>query len=525
MFQYLHRMQLVILLGVFIPVTQATAQWDSFRNGGASRAEEPLPTSWSLESGISWQRELIGYGQSAPVVWNNNLYVTSVLGPNKEECVLTSLDVKSGTEFWNYLTPSATTTTSNYMHSRAAPTPLVDEQGVYAFYEGGNLLAWNHAGKILWQRNLSQDYGPFENNHGLGSSPAQTESLILLNLEHQGPSCLLAIKKQSGETIWKADRPSGSSWTSPIVRKTSEGDEVIISSAGTITSYAIDTGKERWSISGLEGNSVPSPSLVSNLLITGARLPEFGSSRIAAESNLCLLLNSSPAELPTVKWRAEKAVCDYASPVVCDNSVYFLSKVGVLHCLDLQTGELQYATRLGCECWATPIVSEDRIYFFGKNGESKIIAAGPEFELIASNSLWNPDAPPAPETYREFTGESHRHGEDSSTETADNASEGEEKAGGSRFTRMILRSDTNGNGVLEADEFPEAMREMLKRGDLNQDGKIDESEMTEMEKSFRERRAGSQDSARDPIVYGAAASDGSLFIRTGTRMYCIREVQ
>tara|TARA_E500000305_G_C3995879_1_gene224512 strand:- start:658 stop:1380 length:723 start_codon:yes stop_codon:yes gene_type:complete len=240
---------------------------------------------------------------------------------------------------------------------------------------------------------------------------------------------------------------------------------------------------------------------------------------------MCLLLSPSSTEMPTVKWRAEKAVCDYASPVVCENSVYFLSKVGVLHCLDLQTGEMQYATRLGCECWATPIVSEKQIYFFGKNGETKIVAAGPEFELIATNALWNSEDPPAPETYREFTGESHRHGEDSSSATANDASEGEEKTGGSRFSRMILRSDTNGNGVLEADEFPEAMREMLKRGDQNQDGKIDKSEMTEMEKSFRERRAGSQDSARDPIVYGAAASDGSLFIRTGTRVYCIREVQ
>jgi hypothetical protein len=43
-----------------------------------------------------------------------------------------------------------------------------------------------------------------------------------------------------------------------------------------------------------------------------------------------------------------------------------------------------------------------------------------------------------------------------------------------------------------------------------------------MEESFRKRREGSKDSARDPIVYGVAAADGAFVIRTGTRLYCVR---
>jgi len=46
-------------------------------------------------------------------------------------------------------------------------------------------------------------------------------------------------------------------------------------------------------------------------------------------------------------------------------------------------------------------------------------------------------------------------------------------------------------------------------------------EFRAMEESFRKRREGSRDSARDPIVYGVVAADGAFVIRTGTRLFCV----
>ena len=65
-------------------------------------------------------------------------------------------------------------------------------------------------------------------------------------------------------------------------------------------------------------------------------------------------------------------------------------------------------------------------------------------------------------------------------------------------------------------------KEMMTRVDLNKDNLIDAEELKAMEESFRKRREGSKDSARDPIVYGVAAADGAFLIRTGTRLFCVR---
>jgi hypothetical protein len=61
------------------------------------------------------------------------------------------------------------------------------------------------------------------------------------------------------------------------------------------------------------------------------------------------------------------------------------------------TGEQRYAERIASTCWAQPIASGDRIYFFGKNGLTTVIRAGPTFEKLATNALWDAENPPLPD--------------------------------------------------------------------------------------------------------------------------------
>lgn len=86
----------------------------------------------------------------------------------------------------------------------------------------------------------------------------------------------------------------------------------------------------------------------------------------------------------------------------------------------------------------------------------------------------------------------------------------------------LMKGDANGDGILQSDEMSADFKPMLVRIDTNADGSLDQAELKAMADSFAARRADSQSSARDPIVYGAAASDGKIIIRTGTRLYCIQ---
>lgn len=521
------------------------AAWSSFRNGGSSTAKGTYPKLWSASSGIAWQKELEGYGQSSPVVLGNHVFVSTVIGPRKDECCLSCYDIASGDSVWSFRHAASTTAPSNYSASRAAPTPLVDSNAAYAFFEGGDVFAVSHEGKALWHRSLTKDYGRFENNHGLGSSPAQTDDLVIINIEHKGPSYLLALNKKTGETVWKTERPSGSSWTSPIVAETTRGAQIIVSSGGSVTAYDPSNGSQVWTIGGLAGNSVPSPVASNSRLYVGARVPEFGSTQEAAQSNLCLQLDASGATDHQVLWRASKAFCDYASPVVNGDCVYYLNNVGVLYCLNAHTGDVHYTERLGTTCWATPVVSGDLTYFFGKDGTTQVIRTGKTFEKVATNLLWDPMSPPKPETYTESegsayergagestasksTGESKDSGDDKSRSgsgegAASEAGTGRRSGRGAGMMAALTKGDANGDGIITEQELPPEFREMLPRIDLNGDKSLDAAELKAMEESFRRRREGSRDAARDPIVYGVAAVDGTFLIRTGTRLYCVRE--
>jgi outer membrane protein assembly factor BamB len=522
---------LVLPLSFALGGENSASNWPEFRNGGSSTSASTVPDTWSPESGIAWQKELPGYGQSCPVVFNSRVFLTAVVGPMKDQCAVICLDLKTGEQIWSYELEASTKSASNYMAARSAPTPMADENGAYAFFEGGDVVALNLDGSEKWKRSLTTDYGAFENNHGLGSSPTQTKDLVIINIEHKGPSYLVAIEKATGKTIWKSDRPSGSSWTSPIVVEHEGREIIIVSSGGTVDGYDPADGKQIWTVGGLSGNSVPSPTAVGPYLFVGARIPEFGSTQDAAQSNLCIKLDTTPEGKHEVMWRASKAVCDYASPVVDRDCAYYLNSVGVLFCIDSATGETHYTQRLGTTCWATPIVAGENIFFFGKDGTTQVIKSGPTFVKVATNQLWDPRNAPTPETYKETQG-GHGHGEASGGTTSEEKSKTVEStepaAGGPPSGRrgggmmaMLLKSDANGDGIISADELPSDFKEMLPRVDLNRDNAIDAAEMKAMEESFRKRREGSQALARDPIVYGVAAADGAFIIRTGTRLFCV----
>jgi outer membrane protein assembly factor BamB len=91
-----------------------------------------------------------------------------------------------------------------------------------------------------------------------------------------------------------------------------------------------------------------------------------------------------------VLWRNEHSTPSFASPIVYRGHAYWVNTVGVVHCFDAASGQLRYAERIRQSCWATPLGRGDRIYFFGKDGLTSVLRAGPEFELLAENQLWDP---------------------------------------------------------------------------------------------------------------------------------------
>jgi outer membrane protein assembly factor BamB len=359
-----------------------TKVWPGFRGAGDSHTEASgLPLEWSDNKNIAWNVSLPGYGQSSPVVWQNKIFLTAIQGANKEKLLIACFDLKSGRQLWLKEFAATFTMKDSGTVSKAAPTPAVDAKRVYVFFESGDLLAFDHKGNLQWQRKLAEEYGGYKTNHGLGSSLAMTDKAVTLLVVHSGPSYLLAVDKQTGRNLWKTDRPSGGGWSTPTVITSQNKQQILISVSGGVTAYDAAAGGQLWTVGGLKGNNIPSPSvdLEQNIVVAGSSdkgmnvAIKLGGAGDVSESN--------------VLWRAQEATANFSSPLIHQGHVYFINKVGVAFCLDLKTGDERWRQRLGGEVWASPLAAGDRVYFFGIDGKTFVLRAGAKLEQLALNEL------------------------------------------------------------------------------------------------------------------------------------------
>lgn len=440
------------------PALEAADSWTGFRGNGSNISQATnLPVKWSAEEGIRWKQTVPGYGQSSPVVWKNLVFVTSIEGPQQESCLLHAYDLASGKLLWSKTIKASQTKKSSSTVTRAAPTPVVDENGIYAFYESGDVVAFTHAGEQLWHRSLVKDYGSFVSNHGIGNSLAQTADQVIVLTAHDGPSYLLALDKKTGKNNWKTDREEGVAWTSPTIADRNGTPEIIVSARGSVDGYDGITGKKLWSHTGISGNTIPSASVLGDTILIGAATDRRNPNAAkASESNCCLkLVTKQGKPAYEVLWKADKAVSYYCTPLAYQGCAYFVNKVGVVFCLDLETGKQLYAERLSGPCWSSPLAAGEQIYFFSKNGKTDVLQPGTEFKLLSSNTLF------------------------ADKEEPDSKPKAEKPAEKKESSESNSRSMRRGGGGYQLGE----------------------------------------------TVYGTAAVDQSILVRTGTELYCIGSPQ
>ena len=466
--------------------------WTSFRDGGiGSSREAVVPLEWSPEKGILWQIETRGYGQSSPLLWNDFIYITYVDGPYKDLSVVAAIDLTTGLVRWEYEFPTSQTDSSWYAESRAAPTPVIDKDGIYSFFEGGDLLAIDHRGTLKWHRSLTKDYGEIDSGHGLGASLAQSDEAVFVLVEHQGPSYLLSIDKESGRNLWKTERSTGISWASPIVAELQGRRQIIVSSNGSVIGYDASDGSIIWSHDKVVGNTMASVTVKDNQVFVGAK----------GDSGTFCLEFTADSKLGTYRkiWENVEAVCNYASPLVWEENVYIVDSRGFVHCLNRYDGKHRFEEKLSDVCWATPFVADGHVLFFSKNGVGTVIKGTTNYDEISTNHLWDLENPPYPESYVQNPPES--------------------SSSSPSFIDRLNKSDQDGDGLVVPAELHSSLKRSFSRLDENEDGVIDKNEIAKVADRIRANSASNV--FDDPIVYGSIVGKRSIIVRTGTRLYNI----
>src|SRR5687767_8078467 len=123
----------------------------------------------------------------------------------KDKCHVLALSLHDGKLLWRHSFESSDKAENNSYISKAAPTPVTDGRLIYAFFESGDVVALTLTGQEQWKHNVATECGKLQSRHGLAASPIQSDDAVILLVDHDGPSYLLAFNKRTGDLLWKTE--------------------------------------------------------------------------------------------------------------------------------------------------------------------------------------------------------------------------------------------------------------------------------------------------------------------------------
>ena len=86
-------------------------------------------------------------------------------------------------------------------------------------------------------------------------------------------------------------------------------------------------------------------------------------------------------------WHVPTGAAYVSSVVHYDGVVYFASDLGILQAADAETGERLFQGRTGNLYTAAPVAGDGKVYFVSEDGETVVLKASREFEILARNSI------------------------------------------------------------------------------------------------------------------------------------------
>jgi len=375
--------------------------WPGWRGprGDGTSYEKNVPTNWNGATGenIVWNVPVPGIGHSSPIVWGDHIFVVSCL-EKEEQRVLLCLDRKSGKTLWQKTVVKSLLETKHNLNSFASGTPATDGKLVYVTFlevDGSTIpaknvgrarpvtpgqmvvAAYDFDGNQKWQVKP----GEFVSVHGYCSCPVLYKDLVIVNGDHDGDSYILALRKSSGETVWKVDREHKTrSYVTPIIRDVAGKTQMVISGSMCVCSYDPASGKRIWKIDGPTEQYVASPVFDGEKFYMAAGFPTHHVMGIKPDG-------TGNVTESHVAWHVKTAKCYVPSPVLAKDYLFVADDRGTANCFDTETGERLWQERLGNHYSASLVSAGGLSYFLADNGIMKIVRPGEKLDVIAENEL------------------------------------------------------------------------------------------------------------------------------------------
>jgi outer membrane protein assembly factor BamB len=399
----------ILFASILLSAQVRAANWPQWRgpNFNGSSDEKGLPEKFSKESAV-WTLDLPGPSASTPVIWEDRIFVST---PDEKTKTLQCLcvDRKTGKVLWDK-------TVGEGMISRdeksnfAAPSPVADKDKVFFFFSDGPLIAFDHAGKELWKRNITKDYGDFAFQWTFSSSPTLYNGKLYLQIlqrdvpvhgkgKQNGESFLLGLDPNSGKTIWQIPRPneavaeSKESYATPIPNEWDGRREVLVAGGDCLTGHDPDSGKELWRWGTWNPNKISHWRLVPTPVAGGgvvlACAPK-GDPVYAIKLGGNGTLNDS-----AIAWKSSEhreVSSDVPTPAFYDGDFFILGDgKRTLSRVEPATGKIKWSAEVPGrkKLEASPTVADGKVYFMNFGGELTVFDAN-KGELLATIPMGEP---------------------------------------------------------------------------------------------------------------------------------------
>jgi len=396
--------------------------WPSFRGlfaSGVADGQNP-PMTWNVEKSqnIKWKTPIPGMAHASPVIWGDRVFITTSVtsdtssklrvglygdvAPDKDISKhiwkVYCLDKKSGKIIWERTAFEGVPKVKRHTKAtQANSTPATDGKHLVVLFGAEGLYCYDFAGKLVWKKDLGMlDSGWFydpDYQWGHGSSPIIYKNLVIVQCDIQKNSFIAAYDLKDGKQVWLTQRDEIPSWGTPTIHEGKGRVELIANGTKYIRGYDPLTGKELWKLGGNSEITTPTPFVAHDLIyVTSGYRPIQPIYAIHLGATGDISLQDKAESNAHIAWSKQRGGPYMPTPIVYGNYLYTCANNGAITCYNAKTGEQIYRDRLGGKgsgyaFTASPIAADDKIYFISEDGEIFVVKAGPQYELLATNSM------------------------------------------------------------------------------------------------------------------------------------------
>lgn len=391
----------------------AEDHWNQFRGpyGNGISSATNLPIHFDETNNVRWKTLINGSGWSSPVIWENEVWITSG-SDEKQELRAICLDLKTGDMKHNikvfHMIPRkvdpAYVYDSPHLNSPATPTPVVEKDHVFVSFGSQGIACLNRqTGKTVWYRRDLRIYQPVRQ----GSSPIVDDKRLYVAFDGTDQQFFIALDKMTGKTDWKMDRNTNTDWTQTLRErgltdnkggkpndnkksfatattiKVDGKRQLIAPGAEAVISYDPDTGKELWRTVHPGGFNIAARPIYANGLVYVFT---------SGLNNILMAIRPDgrgDVSDTHIAWSTMRSTPGIPSPVIVAGLLFMVTdRGGIVRCLDAKSGDEIWKGRLGGDHWASPVYTDGKLYFSSKNGEVAVVEASrKEFKVISRNRL------------------------------------------------------------------------------------------------------------------------------------------